>query len=520
MELARRLYRSGESEYLIDGHVCRLRDIQDLLMDVGMGVKGYAVIEQGKIGQILSSKPTDRRQLIEEAAGVTKYKSRRRQAELKLEAAQQNLTRIDDIIFELEKQRGALKRQAAKARRYRKLREELRRWEKVLFATRYETLGAAIQSAREKLAQAREREALAAARVGEVESDLERLRIELTEADQKANALREDAHQRELENGRRQQQIAFDKQQIESLETGVRTIATELELLEARRAPGQQELEERREAASRADGERASAQQALATEEQAHGNAQREISGFEREVETARGAVFHNLNAQTTLRHAIERAEEARNRIADGVARLDVEANDLRIETERLTLERERAAEELRVAQDALEVTQAARAAAETALGTARVEREWRVRDARNLEREQAATAARLKSLEELDAARAGYGDAARMVLASNEVGIAHHGAVADHLEVDRDYERIVEACFSELLQHVVVEREEDAERGLAFVRERKAGRCGFLVLNPSTPAEQFAPAGASQRRRTRRSRCSRGFGSMGRTPT
>jgi chromosome segregation protein len=497
VELARRLYRSGESEYLIDGHVCRLRDIQDLLMDVGMGVKGYAVIEQGKIGQILSSKPTDRRQLIEEAAGVTKYKSRRRQAELKLEAAQQNLTRIDDIIFELEKQRGALKRQAAKARRYRKLREELRRWEKVLFATRYETLGAAISGAREKLAQAREREALAAARVGEVESDLERLRIELTEADQKANALREDAHQRELENGRRQQQIAFDKQQIESLESGVRTIATELELLEARRAPGQQELEERREAASRADGERSSAQQALATEEQAHGNAQREIAGFEREVETSRGAVFHNLNAQTTLRHAIERAEEARNRIADGVARLDVEANDLRIETERLTLERERAAEELRVAQEALEVTQAARAAAETTLGTARVEREWRVRDARNLEREQAATAARLKSLEELDAARAGYGDAARMVLASQEVGIAHHGAVADHLEVDRDYERIVEACFSELLQHVVVEREEDAERGLAFVREAKTGRCGFLVVNSSTPAEQFAPAAA-----------------------
>ena len=230
--------------------------------------------------------------------------------------------------------------------------------------------------------------------------------------------------------------------------------------------------------------------------------------------------MFHNLNAQTTLRHAIERAEEARNRIADGVARLDVEANDLRIETERLTLERERAAEELRVAQEALEVTQAARAAAETALGTARVEREWRVRDARNLEREQAATAARLKSLEELDAARAGYGDAARMVLASNEVGIAHHGAVADHLEVDRDYERIVEACFSELLQHVVVEREEDAERGLAFVRERKAGRCGFLVVNPSTPAEQFAPAAWPPRRRSQGSRCSRGFGSTGRTPT
>ena len=118
IEVTRRLYRSGESEYLIDGEVCRLRDVHDLLMDTGLGAKAYAIIEQGKIGMILSSRPTDRRQLIEEAAGVTKYKSRRRSAELKLEAAQLNLTRIDDIAFEVEKQRGTLKRQAGKARRY------------------------------------------------------------------------------------------------------------------------------------------------------------------------------------------------------------------------------------------------------------------------------------------------------------------------------------------------------------------------------------------------------------------
>src|SRR5262249_30455037 len=94
VELSRRLYRSGESEYLIDGEIVRLKDVQDLLMDAGLGIKAYAVIEQGKIGQILSARPTDRRQLIEEAAGVTKYKSRRRAAELKLEAAQQNLKRV------------------------------------------------------------------------------------------------------------------------------------------------------------------------------------------------------------------------------------------------------------------------------------------------------------------------------------------------------------------------------------------------------------------------------------------
>src|ERR1700745_1053492 len=115
-------------------------------MDTGLGAKAYAIIEQGKIGMILSTRPTDRRQLIEEAAGVTKYKNRRRAAALKLEAAQQNLTRVDDIVFEVDKQRGMLKRQAAKARRYKRLREELRRWEKVQFASKYRSLGQAIET--------------------------------------------------------------------------------------------------------------------------------------------------------------------------------------------------------------------------------------------------------------------------------------------------------------------------------------------------------------------------------------
>src|SRR5437868_4535992 len=120
VEVTRRLYRSGESEYLLDGEICRLRDVHEFLMDTGLGAKAYAIIEQGKIGMILSTRPADRRQLIEEAAGITKYKARRRAAELKLEAAQLNLTRLDDIIFELEKQFGSLKRQSAKARRYRR----------------------------------------------------------------------------------------------------------------------------------------------------------------------------------------------------------------------------------------------------------------------------------------------------------------------------------------------------------------------------------------------------------------
>src|SRR5690348_13388177 len=248
VEVTRRLYRSGESEYLIDGHVARLRDVHELLMDTGLGAKAYAIIEQGKIGMILSSRPTDRRQLIEEAAGITKYKSRRRAAELKLEAAQQNLTRIDDIVFEVEKQRGTLKRQAAKARRYKRLREELRRWEKVLFARRYRELARAIESAQASLASAREREAAASARVAEVEADLARLRIEQAEADQRAAAVRERAHAAELDINRRQQQLEFDRHQASSLETRAGEIADEIRDLDARREPARIAIEAREQA--------------------------------------------------------------------------------------------------------------------------------------------------------------------------------------------------------------------------------------------------------------------------------
>src|SRR5205807_8305638 len=123
--ITRRLYRSGESEYLINGKTARLRDIQDLFSGTGLGPESYAIIEQGRIGQILSNKPADRRAIIEEAAGIGKYKSRKRLAEAKLESARQNLSRVFDILEEVGRQANSLKRQASKARRYEELRGEM-----------------------------------------------------------------------------------------------------------------------------------------------------------------------------------------------------------------------------------------------------------------------------------------------------------------------------------------------------------------------------------------------------------
>ncbi len=124
--VGRRLYRSGQSEYLINGRTARLRDIQDLFMGIGLGPDSYAIIEQGRIGQVLSSKPSDRRAIIEEAAGITKYKTKKRLAETKLESSKLNLSRVNDIFVEVEKQLASLKRQASKARRYAEVREQMR----------------------------------------------------------------------------------------------------------------------------------------------------------------------------------------------------------------------------------------------------------------------------------------------------------------------------------------------------------------------------------------------------------
>src|SRR5262252_8088696 len=138
--ITRRLYRSGESEYLIDGRSARLRDIQDLFMGTGLGPESYAIIEQGRIGQILSSKPQDRRSVIEEAAGITRFKTKKRLAEAKLEGAKQNLARVYDILEEVSRQVNSLKRQAAKAKRYGELKVELETRLRVVLSGKYRLL--------------------------------------------------------------------------------------------------------------------------------------------------------------------------------------------------------------------------------------------------------------------------------------------------------------------------------------------------------------------------------------------
>ncbi len=481
IEVGRRLYRSGESEYLIDGQVCRLRDIQDLLMDSGVGVKAYAVIEQGRIGQILSARPAERRQLLEEAAGITKYKSRRRTAELKLEAAQQNLTRVDDIVYEVEKQTIALKRQAAKARRYRRFRDELRRWEKVFFARRSDELRGAIGEAERHLAEARVREQGGAAQLARLEGDEERLRLELAEADEAATSMRDRAHQQELDLGRCQQRIAFDKQQVAALADTLTSGADELQSLKQRSGPVRGELAGQQAARARCSDEHDVAAQQLAEDEHRFAEAQRAIEGQEADVEAARSEVFSVINAATALQNVVTNADAGHARLQQALAKLEAEAADIATERDRCDDEQTRADAGARDTRETLDGVRVARATCDAELASARAETESRTREAGAGEREVAAVRARLESLEELDAGRAAYTDAARTVLASDN-RIAHQGSVADHLEVGESDEPAVEACLGDLLQYVVVPTRQAALDGITLAAEKDAGRCGFLI--------------------------------------
>ena len=492
VEVARRLYRSGESEYLIDGQVCRLRDIHDLLMDSGVGVKAYAVIEQGRIGQILGARPTERRQLLEEAAGITKYKSRRRSAELKLEAAQQNLTRVDDIVFEVEKQRIALKRQAAKARRYRRLREELRRWEMVSFVRRSEALVADIKTAESLLSGAVALEGSRAASLSGFENDQARLRVELVESDQSVTAVRDLAHQKELELERRQQKLDFDRQQAADLEVAQNGGSEALRSLTARSGPVTDELRMQNDARDRCEQERDVSAKTLAQVEQAFQAAQLAIEGHEGDVEAARSEIYAAANVATALKNVVENSTVAASRISESLLKLDAETTEIQADVQRTTEGRSKADKEVLRLRERIESAQSICLKRESELGVSKTDVENRVEDIRKREHDLASRRARVQSLEELEAGRTDYEEAARVVLGSVD-SIAHNGSVVDHLEVDREFEFAVESCLGELLQYVVVDSRRDALAGVELATTHGAGRCGFLIsgeLNHSDVSE------------------------------
>ena len=502
VSVTRRLYRSGESEYLLNNRLCRLRDIQDLFSGTGLSGAHYAIIEQGRIGQILSAKPMDRRTLIEEAAGITKFRVRQRAAEARLESARSNLNRVSDIISEIDKQVNSLRRQAAKARRYRILREELRELLRRVYVAEERTLSALLDETHAQLEEAGREERTLAEELASSEEDAR-------EATQRARAFEDELAQARaavaeaaLQRDRRTRERSYHEEQVAALTKRREAVESEMEMVRARLGEVEQECLRLREldASLRAASEESTL--SLQEAEAAYSRRLTEALEAESEIERARAELL-------THTAVAERLMEIGRQLETALERIALQAEGLAHEAERATaIHAERAAEaetlnaEIAIARARLtgltnEREQAVHAVVlgHEAVSEADAEYE-RARD------EFSRTRHRLDTLLELDARRAHYSQAVQRIFATEGAAEDFHfmGTLADMLQVEPQWERAVEGAFGSSLQSIIVPTPDDAARAAAWLREHDAGRASFLIVGLHGASEEIDTEARRQR--------------------
>jgi chromosome segregation protein len=484
--VTRRLFRSGESEYLINGEPSRLRDIQDLFMGTGLGPESYAIIEQGRIGQILSSKPSDRRLILEEAAGVSKFKTRKRAAELKLESSRQNLARITDILEEVTKQVNSLKRQASKARRYRELQEQLSGRMKITLASRLKAIEDECRRRRGEMATHSAACEEAARRLEELEREQKTATARGEELESQLTQLRDAAAQAELEKQRLESHIEQMRQQSASLGARAEDAAAEtrhlrerVRTLEAEAAEIARRRETFQAGRDAADGE---TRRLTASQEQLGAR----IQASELALEECRAAMIEALSTAATLRNQLVQLEESDlgmerqlSRLASENAAAEAERSKLAAVLELLASENQSRESEVSNLGETLARTSNELESAQQAAAAARASLEA-------LRQEHSGAAARQQALEESLARHAYSTDSVRRLLTGEIKPNGHRfrplGVLADFLEVQPGYEEVVEEFLESQLDCVVVEEHEEARSGIALLRREGAGRSTFFV--------------------------------------
>jgi len=484
--ITRRLFRSGESEYLINGHTARLRDIQEIFMGTGLGPESYAIIEQGRIGQILSSKPQDRRSVIEEAAGITKYKTRKRLAEAKLESAKQNLARVFDILEEVTRQANSLKRQAAKAKRYGELKIDMDGRLRVALSGKFRMLEReAAKSALDlNLASADLRglsEQVAAKELAhtelqgqsyQTEQQLTEQRRELAECKVATERTRGKLESQVKESGAIEQRIGQAERESQELEVRLGRIAADLDAHQQQVAAHDQQIGQ-----SRA---RMLEKNRLREELQAT------VREREKAIEASRTAVLRLLGEVSTLRNQLAQMNEYLAGIERETARVQKDEQTSAAELERLGVARHALSETMAQRQLELESVAGERQRTEADLSGRRqtaVEVRGQIDQLRT---ECSKLKARKESLEEVLAHRSYTTESVKRLFAALEKGKAQdlrpQGVLADFVEVDPQFEKPAEEFLHDELEYVVVENWAQADRGLDFLRAELDGRATFLV--------------------------------------
>jgi len=497
--VTRRLYRSGESEYLIDGRIARLRDIQDIFMGSGLGPESYAIIEQGRIGQILSSKPQDRRAVIEEAAGITKYKSRRRLAEARLESSKQNLARVFDILEEVTRQVNSLKRQAAKARRYQELKGELESQIRTVLAGRYIALKD---------------------EVAKVSTALEQASAELTDAttqaadkDAERQRLQEVFYALEAQLTEARAQLAETNLEAERTRGRLESQVREASNIEQRMTRADEESGELEERIRQCDNERAALAQTVAELEremqevrtglmeknQARDAVQARVREAEHTIESSRAFILKLLGEASNVRNQIAQADTYLAGIERERERARKEEEIAAAEIERLEGVRKQLSDQIAERQLELQGVSSSRRQTEDGLaGKRQAAAELRGR-IEKLRAECSGLRAKQESIENILAHHNYTTESTRKLLAALETGRAGEfrpeGVLADFIDVDPAWERAAEEFLHEELEYIVVRDWSEAERSMNLLRTELEGRATFLVEGESNVGQALSPA-------------------------
>jgi chromosome segregation protein len=484
--VSRRLYRSGQSEYLINGRVARLRDIQEMFMGVGLGPDSYAIIEQGRIGQILATKPMERRAIIEEAAGVTKYKTKKRLSEAKLESSKVNLARVNDIVVEVEKQLGSLKRQAAKARRYSEIRDQMRGIVRQMLAGKARELDAEAERVNTQLAELTATESGRAQAIHEQEAEQDRLSQRIYSLDGEIRQNQNVLNQTALEVDRCENRITFNRTRSAELAGRNEQLATERQAITAQDADWntRNEAQQRVVGAARTDSVRVSAQVQDLVSRSAFRASQ--ISESEARVESLRRAATEAGESVLRLHGEQKQAEEALVHQKDSLQKLEARETELMEVSIRVRDDAEHAAQELQNTLTLVENLRQQASGHQNRLAELRMQRESATNEADQLRDSLASLRARQSTLTRILNDHSYTGEAVQKLFAANERHGSQDfravGVLADYAEVQEQHEAAIEQYLSEELEYVVVETYDHARAGVSMLREEVGGRATFFV--------------------------------------
>jgi len=485
ISVTRRLYRSGEGEYFINGQPARLKDIHELFMDTGVGAKGYSVIEQGQIGKIVNAKPEERRLLIEEAAGIAKYKARKKESLRKMEATQANLSRLNDVVAEIERNLNSLERQAQKARQYKKYKEELLDKEMTWGRRKSQVLNQKLDTLK------RQRDALEQELVGlkaelqVAENAIETDRVDQVTDTKQAEELQARIAQMSDELSREKSALDLSRRrqgdlssQLQTLETEKDQLSTSIQEENARLAEREGQAEEAdyafREASDRAQAMNESVSQLRQETELAR----RQLETTKRELMTGVTQASDLTSRAAALLSRAESAREQAERVAQQLAEQETKIVSVREEAEKARL----MADDVRSRREQLQSERKEQAAQ---LQT--MEQSTRQLDRARDEASRSLTQlkSRLQSLEELDAAHEGFGDGPKAAL---EWARAHGGplkAVTDSLKVEAGYEAALEGWLEKRIESLITEDAAAALSAIEHLREDKQGRAAIQLLSP-----------------------------------